>query len=143
MEIKIKGKQPYWVSFSYYTNERNGRVTTCFVSQEREEIAKGSVTCSKSDRFTKESGRKKSLTKCLDILQLTREERTEFWNQYHNRVPASNSINMDIEQLLDLLNTFYFKGVEAKDLLDDEYEIATYYIEALKEIGIEFEPIND
>lgn len=140
MEIKIEGKTPYWVSFSYYTNERNGRVTTCFVSQEREEIAKGSVTCSKSDRFTKESGRKKSLTKCLDILQLTREERTEFWNQYHNRVPVSTIIETDVQEYLDVLSFMFFEGRETAGWKEEATEAA--FLDALEEIGIELTTNN-
>ena len=140
MEIEIKNKAPYWVSFHYSTNERGGRVTTCVVNQDRVEICKASVTCSKSDTFKKEQGRKRSITKCLDILQLNREERTEFWNQYHNRVPVSTIIETDVQEYLDVLSFMFFEGRETAGWKEEATEAA--FLDALEEIGIELTTTN-
>ena len=140
MEIKIKEKDPYWISFQYSTNERGGKSTTCVVNQDREEVCRASVTCSKSDAFKKESGRKFAITKCLDILQLTREERTEFWNQYHSRIPSSNKIEISIQDYLDELTFMFFEGRETAGWNEEATEAA--FLDALEEIGIELTQTN-
>ena len=140
MEIQIKNKASYWISFQYSTNERGGKVTTCVVNQEREEVCRASVTCSKSDVFKKAQGRKLSITKCLDILQLNREERTEFWNQYHNRVPVSTIIETDVQEYLDVLSFMFFEGRETAGWKEEATEAA--FLDALEEIGIELTQTN-
>jgi hypothetical protein len=76
----------------------------------------------------------------LDILQLNREERTEFWNQYHNRVPASTIIETDVEELLDILSFFFFEGRETAGWKEEATEAA--FLDALEEIGIELTQTN-
>ena len=110
MEIRIKNHNPFWVVFNYSTNERGGKVTKCLISQDREELVECSVTCSKSDVFKKSKGRKLALTKVLDILQLSKKERTEFWNQYHNRIPINEQIQMSKEDFIKTARFFYDEG---------------------------------
>ena len=140
MEIQIEGKQPYWLNFQYSENERGGKVTTCVLNQEREEVCRASVTCSKSDVFKKKQGRKLSLTKCLDILQLTKEERTEFWNQYHSRIPSSNKVVIDVQEYLDELTFMFFEGRETAGWNEEASEAAL--LDAFEEIGIELTTNN-
>ena len=107
MEIKIKNKLPYWVYFrkeqipvSFYLRGKKithtSTKTTCVISQEREELARGSVICALSDKYTNEKGRVESMKKALEILDLSKEERTEFWNEYFNRKQEKTYLQIDI-----------------------------------------------
>lgn len=113
MEIKIKNKQPYWVTFAYpeievefFSKGKRKKITTkktiCKISQERVPIAEDEVICSSEDKFVKEIGRVKSLRKTLELLSLTKEERTEFWNAYHSRFPFVSYYTQDF---LDSVNS--------------------------------------
>lgn len=131
MEIKLTTKQaPFWVYWEYSGNKQQGQVTTCIINQEQTELVRGSVICSKKDRYIKETGRKLSIKKCLDILPFSKEERKEFWNQYHSRIPISEKMKYTTKELNTLFSFFFRKGAEVKNIS----EIEKLYMDAYKEL---------
>lgn len=112
MEISLSNGKKYWLVFSYKNTVTNKnklsnvhsrnflpdrRITTCMIFQDRIEIATASVSCHKEDKYIKKQGRKQSLTKALEILGLTREEKTEFWNQYFDYTTPSPTVTISLE----------------------------------------------
>jgi len=47
------------------------------------------VYCSKKDIFEKDEGRKRSLKRALALRGFMKQERTLFWDEYHNRKPQT------------------------------------------------------
>jgi hypothetical protein len=94
MEIEIKNHPPFWLFFRY--SEENGKKkTTCFINQDKVELAQSSVVCHVKDRFERAKGRKLSLKTTLELLPLNKEERAEFWKIYNTRVnPPKITINL-------------------------------------------------
>lgn len=114
MEIKITNKNPYWV---YFKHDEKQKITECFINQDRFELVKSSVKCHKNDVYNREKGRIQSIKKALEILNLNKKERTEFFAQYLGRKKR------DILQIniTNISNTVEF--LKEITLLKQKYEI--------------------
>lgn len=93
MEIKVQGKNPYWLYFKYTTNSKGNRITECFINQDKTEIATGRSSCSSKDLFTKQKGKRIALKKALEILGLNKQERGDFWFDYLNQSKYNFTMN--------------------------------------------------
>jgi hypothetical protein len=63
-------------------------ITTCFLTVGKGEFAKeyqGSAACVEGDKFSKEIGRKQSLTRALEASKLSKGFRSRVWDSYFNR----------------------------------------------------------
>lgn len=62
-------------------------VNTCAVIYDDKEnaVSSGICSCYFKDNFTKEKGRVIALKRAIDLLSLSKEERTEIWRAYHER----------------------------------------------------------
>ncbi len=92
MKVQFRGKT-HWITFRYekpstYTKhgklQNHNGITHCIIETEGfYPVASGASICIKGDRFNKETGRKLSLARALESLD--KEDRTIFWDAYHNR----------------------------------------------------------
>lgn len=76
----------------YRTNKKNftslcpkGGVTQCTIEKDRNEISCALAECSENDNYNKNIGRKISLQRALNNLNLSKGEKQEFWNVYLGR----------------------------------------------------------
>lgn len=88
------GTTHYEMYFQYSTDERNRRVVKCIIAKKPEinskrseyvTVTEGETTCSATDVFVKETGRKIALEKALADAGFPRCSRALFWKAYHNR----------------------------------------------------------
>jgi len=87
VQIKLSGTS-YFVNWSYNTN--NGkRQCICTIkkgtsNKESTPISTGNTTCSVKDQFSKNKGRKISMSRALAMFN--RSEREQFWNEYNTKI---------------------------------------------------------
>ena len=61
--------------------------TECIISTENTEMGKEIAVCHEKDNFCRATGRKLSLTRAMESVRLTKEERKEIWEAYRNMTP--------------------------------------------------------
>lgn len=68
--------------------------TTCHIydnleayKEHKAVVAEGEAYCSPDDNFSRKLGRKISFSRALEALQLTREERFKWWQEYGKLMP--------------------------------------------------------
>lgn len=90
MQIEVAGEKA-WLEWQYFWDDDTEGyewVTTRAIlrSPDRKEpIAFEDALCNPQDRFCKDIGRKISLTRLLQSMNLSKEERRNVWNAYFDR----------------------------------------------------------
>jgi hypothetical protein len=80
----------------YYSQDGKGkrarRITRATLQSTADELATywGESVCHSSDRFEKETGRKKALTRAVEFLD--KPTRTAIWQAYHSRKGVSQGV---------------------------------------------------
>lgn len=105
MALKVEvDKIPYRIRW-HHEFLLNGRVvkarTVCWISDtDKVDISQADSFCSRKDAFDPEIGRKVSLSRTLDKLNFTKEQRKQVWTQYFNRTqdPRKNHANTHMTQ---------------------------------------------
>ena len=94
MEITIENHKPYTVEFiyglkfvSFFKKRKKQEIaahnTKCLITQESVPIAEAVIVCGSGDIPQKKFGDIKAFAKTLELLPPSREEKKEFWKQYH------------------------------------------------------------
>ncbi len=84
MHVTI-GDRTYSVIWRYDIQKRKKRVVSCWVRLGEEILAEGKTKCYKGDCFSKNTGRKISLSRALHAIDnFGKDVRTQFWDAYVN-----------------------------------------------------------
>lgn len=80
--MKVGDRMVKW----HHKTEKGGRITTetKIVNESGDVLAVGEAHLSKNDSFNKNTGRMVSLSRALKNLNLSKEERKEYWDIYRN-----------------------------------------------------------
>ncbi len=92
MKIQINSQKSFWITWEYpksYLGRSLG-TTICKIVDDSIMgkpflVSSGEASCSFRDKFSKEVGRKVSLTRAIESLNLPKQERRIIWETYHSR----------------------------------------------------------
>ena len=88
MQIEIAGQKGalWWRYYDHKTCCSSNPSTSAVLAIEGEPNHRvGHARCCPTDRFSKDVGRKISLSRLLQSMNLSKEERRKVWEQYHSR----------------------------------------------------------